>query len=266
MTYNKEDDIFSEQELNQLEQYLVKYPDDQMIDATIDTLRQYVPEKRTARIVPFDRLSGFFKQAKNEVRFIHPLFWIMSMSLYVLGFFVTNQLKYNPLLVLIVLAPLPFVFGLLEVFRGRDANLLEMELACKFSGFEIILTRLLIVSLFNFSLTFLITILFSSVQDASFIEMLLVWFGPFTLFISVALFLSIHFRGAFFVPIFLSIWLIFCLLLVSDSTWTEKFLTFDLSFHLILVISGIGLVSLQMKNLFNIFNRYQEVGIIETRY
>lgn len=260
MTYNKEDE-----DLKQLEQYIVKYPDNQMIDATINLLRQYVPKKKSA--AKKDLLIEFIKQAKSQVQFIHPLYWIMSIILFALGHLVTSQLESNPTLTLIILAPLPFIFGLVEVFRGRDTNLMEMELACKFSAFEVILTRLLIISVFNFGLTLILTaVMFTSTEQESLIEMLLSWLGPFTLFITVALFLSTHFRGVQFVPIFLSIWLIFTLLLVSDIRWQEKLVTFDPFFHLILLIIGIVLVSLQVRSLITKFNRYQEGGIFETSY
>lgn len=262
MTFSKED-----KELNQLEQYIVKYPDNEMIDATISTLRQYVPEKRKKSLARKERFIEFIKQAKSQIQFIHPMYWIMSISLFALGYLVTTQFASNPTLMLIIIAPLPFVFGLVEVFRGRDSHLIEMELACKFSGFEIILTRLLIVSLFNFGLTLMLTFVMStSTSQDSLFEMLLVWLGPFTLFITVALFLSTRFRGIQFLPIFLSIWLLFTLLLVSDIRWQDKIITFDLSFHLTLLIIGIVLVSLQVRSLINKFGRYQEGDIFETSY
>lgn len=268
MTANKEDDmLFDENELNQLNQYLVKYPDDQMIDQTIDTLRQYVPEKKKRSTFNVGRIKEWIKRAKVEVQFIRPLFWIMSILLFVFGFIITKQLQNNPILTLIIIGPLPFIFGLLEVFRGRDANLLEMELACKLSAFEIILTRLLIVSIFNFSLTLLSTIALSGYnQQENLIEMLLIWLGPFTLFVAGALFLSIRFRGAIFMPMFLSIWIIFSLSLISDGTWSEKLLTFDLPFHLTLIVVGLLLAGLQLKYLNVKFDWYKEDGIIGTSY
>lgn len=268
MTLNKEDEtLLDRKELEQLDHYLVKYPDEQMIRATIDTLRPYVPQKSEASPSKVTRFLEIFKRMKIEVRFIHPIFWIMSIALFVLGYLVTSQLDYNPTLVLIILAPLPFIFGLIEVFRGRDANLIEMELACKFSAFEVILTRLLIVSLFNFGLVLVLALTLATAnQQVNLFEMLVVWFGPFTFFIAIALFLSIKFRGVLFVPIFLSIWIIFSLSIVSENVWQERLLTFNVPFHLMLIAVGSSLAIIQMRSLFKQFDRYQEVGTIETSY
>ncbi|HHU20039.1 MAG TPA: hypothetical protein GXZ58_07505 [Bacilli bacterium] len=262
MTFNKEN-----KELKELEQYIVKYPDNEMIDATISTLRQYVPEKRRKSMIKYDRFTTFLKQAKPQIQFIHPMYWIVSIVLFALGYLITNQLESDPTLTLIIIAPLPFIFGLVEVFRGRDSHLIEMELTCKFSAFEVILTRLLIISVFNFGLTLMLTFVMSTstTQDNLF-KMLLIWLGPLTLFITLALFLSTRFRGVQFVPIFLSIWVMFTLLLVSDISWQEKLITFDLSFHLTLLMIGIVLVSLQVRSVINKFVRYQEGEIFETSY
>ena len=56
----------------------------------------------------------------------------------------------------------------------------------------------------------------------------------------------------------------FTLLLVSDISWQEKLITFDLSFHLAVLIIGSVLVSLQVRGLIDKFVRYQEGEIFET--
>ncbi|MNP42510.1 hypothetical protein D3C76_1362810 [compost metagenome] len=43
------------------------------------------------------------------------------------------------------MVPVPFILGLLEVFKGRDQGLMEMELTCKITSQQLMLTRLIVV-------------------------------------------------------------------------------------------------------------------------
>ncbi|ADU29481.1 hypothetical protein [Evansella cellulosilytica] len=251
----------------ELDHYLVKYPDDSMLDETIDTLRQYVPIKQKKSIYYRDRFMTLIKRAKLEAFYIHPMYWTISVFLFVIGYVFTTYSAHNPLLTLIILAPLPFIFGLVEVFRGRESGVLEMEMACKFSVYEIILSRLLLIGVFNLTLTVLLTLsLAPYIQTASLFEVVVIWFAPFTIFVSLALWLSMRFRGAVFVMAFLSMWGIFSLVLASNSMWAERILTVHLPFHLLFTGVGLCLFMLQVRKLFNKYGKNEEVGIIEARY
>ncbi|MDT2275515.1 hypothetical protein P7H20_12580 [Paenibacillus larvae] len=49
-------------------------------------------------------------------------------------------------------APLPLLIGINDVFRSRDKGLFELEMACKFTGSELLLAKLFLIGLYNFLL------------------------------------------------------------------------------------------------------------------
>jgi hypothetical protein len=106
---------FEEME-KELNHYLVKYPDEHKIDATIDTLRQYVPNKQNQSMYPLERLWTLIKHSGTELSLISKSYWIASTILFILGYLITIYGAYNPILTLVILAPVPFIFGLLEEF------------------------------------------------------------------------------------------------------------------------------------------------------
>src|SRR5690625_4424228 len=109
------------EELKQeLERYLVKYPDDEKINETIHSLRHYVPEQKQVTSGIFEWFTELIKHVGREVAVMSKLYFLLSIVLFIVGYVITLYNSYNPTLVLMTLAPLPFAFGLLEVFKGRD--------------------------------------------------------------------------------------------------------------------------------------------------
>lgn len=261
------DPIEMEELEKELNQYLVKYPDEHHVEATIDTLRQYVPEKTKKTVSLFDRFVTLIKRSATEVTLINPAYWIISSLLFILGYFITSHNPYQPLLTLLLLAPLPFVLGLIEVFKGREQGVLEMEMTCKFSAHEIMLSRLFLIGVFNVTLNTLLMISFVPLIDAvSIWQMLMTWFTPLTIFAAIALSLSMKFRGAVFVTTFIVLWIAFCILIISNQAWTHMLLNLRISFHLLFSGLGIALLAIQVKQLMKKYSSYEGVETVEVSY
>jgi hypothetical protein len=253
-----------EQELNQ---YLVKYPDEHHVNATIDTLRQYVPEKSKQTVSHLERFVTLIKRSGTEITLINPSYWIISSLLFIVGYLITSQSAYHPLLTLLILAPLPFVLGLIEVFKGREQGVLEMEMTCKFSAHEIMLSRLFLIGVFNVTLNTMLMISFVPLFDAvSIWQMLMTWFTPLTIFAAIALSLSMKFRGVVFVTIFLVLWSGFCIFTISNQVWIQTLLNLSISFHLLFSCLGIVLLALQVKQLMKKYSSYEGVETVEVSY
>lgn len=250
-----------------LNQYLVKYPDEQMINATIDTLRQYVPNKKKQSRKNNDRFLMLMKHTGMEFSLISKWYWLASTILFVLGYLITINTASNPLLTLVILAPVPFILGLVEVFKGREQGLLEMEMACKFSAYEIMLSRLLLISLFNITLNTLLTFGFNPLLDSTtMMEMLLVWFTPLTIFSAISLWLSMMFRGVMFVMTFASIWVFFSILVVSNPAWRDFILNMHIALHFLFVGIGITMFAFQIKRLIKKYSSYEGAETIEVSH
>lgn len=253
-----------EKELNQ---YLVKYPDEQKINITIDALRQYVPQKQKNTVRLKERLFLLVKRSTTEITLISKTYWSVSAILFLLGYLMTNSIAYDPLVTLIIIAPIPFVIGLVEVFKGRERGLLEMEMACKFSVHEIMLSRLFLIVIYNLTLNTILTISFASLFDTvSMMQIILAWLTPLTLFAAISLWLSMKFRGPVFITLIGSIWLIMGVLFISRPVWLDVLINMNFIFHLLFMGVGIFLFSLQIRYLIKRYSSYEGVEVIEVNY
>lgn len=253
-----------EKELNQ---YVVKYPDEHKIDVTIDTLRQYVPNKNKQPTKIVEQFWTLMKHTTTEMALISKFYWLVSVILFTLGYLVTVFSDYNPLFTLVILAPVPLILGLIEVFKGREQGLLEMEMACKFSAHQIILSRLLLIGVFNITLNILLTVGFAPLLDSlNILEMLLIWFTPFTIFSAFALWLSMKYRGTVFVTILAFLWVLFSILVSSNPTWRDFIVKMHIALHFLFMSIGIIMIVFQIKQLMKKYTAYEEVGIIEVSH
>lgn len=260
---NKIDNNFK----SELDQYIVEFPNEFEIDATIHSLRQYVPQKQTASTIFLKRLKKLLNHSKTEVFFMGKSYWIISIILFIIGYFVTITSAQDPIITLVFLAPIPFVFGLVEVFKSRDQGLLEMEMACKFSAHEVMLARLLLVSLFNLTLNTLLTLAFSSyIMTTTLLQVTMLWLTPFTLFTACLLWISMHIRSATLSLTLIPLWGLFTFSLHTDVKWQPLVFDMHIEVHLILTGIGIGLFLLQIKQLINKYSVYEEVGTVEISY
>ncbi|MBM7541645.1 hypothetical protein [Amphibacillus cookii] len=250
----------------ELTDYLVKFPDEDDINATIDTMRQYVPAQTTKSANGIERLITLCKGSATEVTIVSKIYWITCTMLFIIGYLITHQANANPLLTLIFLAPLPFVIGLLEVFKGREHGLLEIELTCKFTTDQIMLSRLFLIGITNVTLNTVLTLTISPVTGKPILEILLTWLTPFTFFIAIALWLSIKFKGQVFVTTFLSLWLVFIGLTISNNHWIEALLNINIVIHLICLGFGSLLISFQVKQLINKYQTYEGGQRVEINY
>src|SRR5699024_10598864 len=110
------------------------------------------------------------------------------------------------LLLLTIITPLPFIFGLFEVFKGRESGVLELEMACKYSAYQVMLSRLLLISLYNIGLSLGLSLITSLKLAIPIWEIILIWFAPFTVFAAICLWLSARFRNTSFTVLLISCW------------------------------------------------------------
>jgi len=252
------------QELNQ---YLVKYPNEQKIDATIDTLRQYVPSKQKQSTKSSEALFRLIKRLATEITLISKIYWFTSVILFILGYLITSYGAYNPLLTLIIIAPFPFILGLIEVFKGRERGLLEIEMTCKLSAYEIMLSRLLLIGVYNIALNTILTFSFApQIDTVSMLQILFSWMTPLTFFAAISLWISMKFRGPVFMVILVSLWVFFSFLIISKPNWIATILNLNFAVYLLFLGIGIFLLALQIRRLINKYASYEGVGRFETSY
>ena len=249
MTMRKADfeaiDHLDEQEFKALKKilsdYTVPFPSDYQIEATVKTLKQYVPSKQKNYEGYSEKLQILFSRALTEAGLISKTYWLSSVVLFVMGYLLTSVINNNYYYGVAILAPIPFILGLLEVLKGREQGVLEIELTCKISAREIMLSRLVVIGLYN---TFLNT-LFSAITSLIMPEVVLwkimiSWIAPFTFISCLALWLAMRVRGGFAVTAVLSIWMVAVLAVLSSQPALRYLAQVDALVYLI--VSGLGVI------------------------
>ncbi len=243
-------DDMNEQDFAALEkvmsEYGVPFPPVHKIDFTVDTLRQYVPSKRQSHQKYFDRLGMLLDRAISEVNFISKIYWLASFVLFVTGYIVAVKAYWNFYGPIVILAPMPFVLGMLEVFKGREKGVLEIELTCKISAREIMLSRLVLIGLYNILLnTLFSTALSILIPEIVLWKILLLWITPFTGVSAVALWLAMKVRGGYAVTLLISGWVVAALTVISSPLFIELFEQVNILGYVI--INGLGVVLLLLQ-------------------
>jgi hypothetical protein len=234
-TRYKSDETELERELSELglslDKLTVKYPGETEITATIDVLRAYVPAKpalvsakaaerfprfRRSRRVGFAAWRGLFRQAASDLGIVSRWYWLSSLLLFVLGCVYSLHSDADPYRTMALLAPVPVLTGILELFKSREQGVLEMELACRYSASQLLLSRLLLLIVYNIGLNILLTGCILIFTTAAVPGMLVLsWLTPLAVVTALSLWLAAMFRGGVLLTAGLTLWAAISLTVLS---------------------------------------------------
>jgi len=243
--------------LNYLNQYTVEFPVEEEIDSTIDVLKQYMPNKN-------ERMAKFcllVRMAADEITFISKTYWIACTILFIIGYWTTMREIDNPYATIIVFAPLPFVLGILEIFKGRDNGMSEIELSCKISSSEIIISRIILIGIYSVLMnTALACLLYIFDNSIDFMRISVLWLSPFTFISGISLWVVMKIKGAYVVNVLISIWCILAYFAFTNDTVIKILLKLNNAVYLGIIFIGIILIAFQIKNSANRYNNIFERG------
>jgi hypothetical protein len=232
-----------------LDEFSVDFPSEEEIDQAINDLHQYAPKPK--RRINLDNLKQLLLLAGREVFYVSPLFWFLNILFLVSGGLITFFNHSNPYWTLFILSPIPFLTGLLEVFKSRNHGLIELEGTCKYSAQQVILSKLLLVGVFNLSVNILLIVMFSVSLDINFTltALLTYWVMPFTLLSAIGLVITIQFRNAMVSPILTAVWLVSCLV-VSHFQLSEDFIkNMSVISNMVVIIMAISLMVYMIRRI-----------------
>lgn len=253
--------------MKQLDFYTVRYPSEDELNATVNELRQYVPEKKKSTTDLFHKAYPLIKHTVMEVTVMNKLYWIMTSLVYIFSYFLTVMTMIDPMVVLLFIAPLPFVFGLLEVFKGREIGLLEMEMACKYKMSEIILSRILLITIYNVILNVLLLFTFYSLlNQAIFWKISLILFTSFFAFNVVALGITLRFKRQIALIINLFIWIGYLFTIVTNVTIIERLMNTTTLVYGLLMVASIIAIGFQLYRISKSYRTYEGVEKIEVSH
>lgn len=187
-----------------LSHYTVEYPDESRVETTIDRMQAFVPAKRKRgrRFYPPFQMTG------DKWLNISPIYWGASLVLFVLGFLIVIAGEMNAYLTAMAMAPVPFVLGMVEVFKSWQQNMNELEMTTKFSLEQIVLSKMVLVGGFSLFLNVLATLAVPVFSDGIRLwKLVLYWFTPFTLIAAVTFVIAGKVRNGYLTAaISLAIW------------------------------------------------------------
>ncbi len=233
---------FSDQELddlwNELESYSVEFPTQAEIQETIHAVQAYVPAKKSTHY--YKRLTSLISHSLTEVPFFRTSFWMMSLFLFVIGIFVAFSVHEESLFFyLFFLMPVPFMVGLLEVLKGRDDNVIEIEMSCKFSIAEILLSRLMVIGVYNVLFNTIISVIISTRMNMPVWNLILMWFIPFTIAAGFILWLTMKMRSMYATLVSLSIWIVLNVIMMNYPQLANIFVGLSALTYALILCSGI---------------------------
>ncbi|MBP1995170.1 hypothetical protein [Paenibacillus eucommiae] len=232
-------------------QYDVKYPDPDAINRTVEAARFQMRLKARPKLRLWMRMQRVLRLAASELSMMSPLYWIVSAALYVSGFMMIGfKFHATPAFSLFALAPLPFILGLMEVFRSRDERMLELEMSCVFNAASVMLSKLSMIGVYNILLNSLCSLWLIRITEQTHLwDITLLWMTPFTLISGLSLVAAIHLRGSTAVLFVMTLWLSFCLILIFNPILMRNLLTMHTASYLLLIGFGIMLTVMQVSRL-----------------
>lgn len=246
-TMHKDDELN-----NILNEFRVPYPDEWQINQTIDCLRQYVPCKH--RNSHYENLKRLLKDTALSLSYMQISYWVITILIYMAGYIVAVTSFANSYKVLFVIAPLPIIFGLIDVFRGREDNVVELELSCKITPQEIVISKILITCIYNTILNSCFSLIIYFQSPLLLIgKITLLWLVPMTLTGGIALWFCSRIKNVYSILGSVSCWIAASVFIASQEQYFASLLKINAWIYLPLSCIGIGLY---IKEFVKLKNRY----------
>ncbi|UVI28380.1 hypothetical protein [Paenibacillus spongiae] len=248
-------DTVTEEDLNDIHdfllQYEVEYPDSAEIDRTVEALRLHMHASAGEQRGLGERLKRLLRLAASEVTLMSPFYWLMSTVLYLAGFMMIGlESKLTPEFALFTLAPMPFILGLVDIFRSRDQRMLELEMSCTFNAASVMLAKILIIGVYNIALNSLCSLWFIRItEQMDVMDITLLWMTPFSVISGLSLLAAIRLRGSTAVSFMIAIWFSFCLIVIINPSLMRRILTMPAAIYLLLIMLGAMLIVMQLYRL-----------------
>lgn len=250
------DDLFS-----YMQQYTVEFPNEEEIDETIEVLRQYVPRKNK----PLKNFCNLAKTAAGEIAYINKAYWIVCSILFLAGYWFSIN-STNSYITIMALAPLPFILGIVEIFKARDSGVLEIEMTCKISAYEIMLSKILVMGIYSiFMNTVLSSVLCMFNSNINLLKLSIMWLTPLTLVSGISLFIAKKFKGDYTIAAIISTWSAVILYIYCNKKLLNYIVQLNVIVYLVILSISTLILALQIKALSNkhnnIFERRNEIEI-----
>ncbi|MGV2886840.1 hypothetical protein [Paenibacillus taichungensis] len=246
-----------------LDEYAVNFPSELEIEKTIKALNVHMPAQKRTHLKHLKEKSirELFQLVWGEVAIFRKSYFLICLILLFIGFWLGTQSQLNPYMNSFIFVPIPFVLGLLEVFKGRDQGLMEIELTCKVTAQQLMLTRLIIVLVGNM-VFILLLMLVTSGGTGNLISWsaLGLWYTQLIIAAGTSLWLAMRVRGGVAVSIFLIVWFGLVWLALSNPRLAFLFQQIRPSFLIMIALCGVLLLISQVYQMARKYTSQTERG------
>lgn len=227
-----------------LDSYVVNQVDEEKIDSTIDILKTYMPkeEVETAKkdIRIFDAIKENIGLVKLQLSLISKSYLILSLLLILVGTIATVKLNLSVYLSASIIAPIPILLGILEIIKGREENVWELELSYKYSLREIILSRLIIINVISILISIIISINLNNIySQINLFNMISIWLIPIFAISSISLVITSVYRSMNSIALCMAVWILGAM---GISLYEKMADIANINLFIALGISAIGVV------------------------
>ncbi|MCY6959871.1 hypothetical protein [Clostridium brassicae] len=218
--------------------YSIEYPTQNQIDKCIENLSVYVPKKKSL-IQWFEKL---LLRGQIQITYINKLYWLISILIFLTTFKLAINMNTNPYKIIMLISPIPLLLGFIEIFKGKENNMLELELSFKISGKQIILSRIIIIGIFNIILNTAMSILFfQSGIDVQLLKINIFWMVPFVWINLIAFVIAKKFRGHYVSLGGISFWILLVSILSKNEDFIEKIMYLNIGVYIAMALVGMYL-------------------------
>lgn len=226
--------------------YSMEFPTDHEIEQIVSTLAQYVPAIRSGYGI--SKIFALYRVVMSDMVFTKKTYWLVCALIFTIGYFINSSGDSNPLVISMMLAPIPFVLGLIKLQGGRDAGTIELELACKLSAQTLMLTKITMIGLFSVLMNSLLSIAFyESTPGINIWQLTFFWLTPLTLISSMALLISMVSRSRYNVALLTVLWLLAALVVQLDPRLVDYLTSINMTAYAIMVTIGSVVVAYEIK-------------------
>ncbi|AUN14473.1 hypothetical protein [Paraclostridium sordellii] len=236
-----------------LDSYVVKKVDEEKIDLTIETLRNYMPKNSSENLVVnkniylLNKIRTNMELMKIQFMLFNKIYIIASLILTLGGLIGAIKYNLNPYVSSYTIAPIPVLLGLVEILRGKEEGVWELELSYKYSFREIIFAKLTIIGITSIAISlFMSFILANTYSEVNLLKLINTSLIPICFISIISLVTASIYRSMNSIALSTGIWII-CSNMVDSNTFKDIANVSNLKLFTMVVILGIlTIVSLRL--------------------
>lgn len=236
-----------------LDSYVVKKVDEEKIDLTIETLRNYMPKNSSENLVVnkniylLNKIRTNMELMKIQFMLFNKIYIIASLILTLGGLIGAIKYNLNPYVSSYTIAPIPVLLGLVEILRGKEEGVWELELSYKYSFREIIFAKLTIIGITSIAISlFMSFILANTYSEVNLLKLINTSLIPICFISIISLVTASIYRSMNSIALSTGIWII-CSNMVDSNTFKNIANVSNLKLFTMVVILGIlTIVSLRL--------------------